>query len=405
MAAYGLYSHIQSNRRRSIALLIGLFFLVYLLVFAGALLAEALTTDAPIDYLVQAALYDLTKAFPFATIGTVVWILIAYKFHQSMIDAVTGGHEVTRAEEPKLYNFLENLCISRGITMPRLKIADDDALNAFATGLNEKQYSITVTRGLMQSLNDAELESVLGHELTHIRNGDVRMLVIAVVIAGAISFFGELVFRLFFQSAFYGGFRRRGGGSDRRGGAGLAVIIAIALIVVAWVLSIVIRFALSRQREYLADAGSVELTKNPDAMISALRKIEGRGELASANSAVMEMCIDNPRVGFSNVFDTHPPIDARVAALVKFAGGHDPGPLALPEPAQAPAGDDQENADQLAPSGPWGSAQPAPEGTGRSVQGGATPFLPPRSPIELGGTSAADNDSGSAPGPWGPHRK
>jgi heat shock protein HtpX len=264
MAAYGLYSHIQSNRRRSIALLIGLFFLVYLLVFAGALLAEALTTDAPIDYLVQAALYNLTKAFPFATIGTVVWILIAYRFHQSIIDAVTGGHEVTRAEEPKLYNLLENLCISRGITMPKLKIADDDALNAFATGLNEKQYSITVTRGLMNALNNAELEAVLGHELTHVRNGDVRMLVIAVVIAGAISFFGEMIFRLFFQNAFYGGFRRRGGGdSDRKGGAGLAIIIAIALIVVAWILSIVIRFALSRQREYLADAGSVELTKIP----------------------------------------------------------------------------------------------------------------------------------------------
>src|SRR5215471_7709685 len=322
MAAYGLYSHIQSNRRRSIALLIGLFFLVYLLVFAGALLAEALTTDAPIDYLVRAALYDLTKTFPFATIGTIVWILIAYKFHQSMIDAVTGGHEVTRAEEPKLYNLLENLCISRGITMPKLKIAADDALNAFATGLNEKQYSITVTRGLMNALNEAELEAVLGHELTHIRNGDVRMLVIAVVIAGAISFFGEMIFRLFFQNAFYGRFRRRGGGDgDRKGGAGLAVIIAIALIVVAWILSIVIRFALSRQREYLADAGSVELTKKPDAMISALRKIEGRGELASANSAVMEMCIDNPRQGFADLFATHPSVESRVDALVKFAGG------------------------------------------------------------------------------------
>ena len=99
-------------------------------------------------------------------------------------------------------------------------------------------------------------------------------------------------------------------------------------------LSIVIRFALSRQREYLADAGSVELTKNPDAMISALRKIEGRGEIPGANSAVMEMCIDNPRVGFSNVFDTHPSVDARVEALVKFAGGHDPGPLAIAAPAQ-----------------------------------------------------------------------
>src|SRR5512143_3942994 len=328
MAAYGLYSHIQSNKRRSVALLIGLFFLVYVLVFAGALVAEGLTTNAPLDYLVQAALYDFTKAAPFATVGAIVWVAIAYTFHQSMIDAVTGAREVSRAEEPRLYNLLENLCISRGITMPTLRIADDDALNAFATGLNEKQYSITVTRGLMNALNDAELEAVLGHELTHIRNGDVRMLVIAVVIAGAISFFGELVFRIFFQNVMWGG-GRRSSGDDRKGGAGLAIIIALVIITVVWILSIVIRFALSRQREYLADAGSVELTKNADALISALRKIEGRGEIPGANSAVMEMCIDNPRVGFSNVFDTHPPVGARVEALVKFAGGHDPGPLEL----------------------------------------------------------------------------
>src|SRR5215467_6626095 len=210
MAAYGLYSHIQSNRRRSIALLVGLFFLVYLLVFAGALLAEALTTDAPLDYLVQAALFDLTKAFPFATIGTILWILIAYKFHQAMIDAVTGGHEVTRQEEPRLYNLLENLCISRGITMPKLKIMESDALNAFATGLNEKQYSITVTTELLSRLDDAELEAVLGHELTHIRNGDVRMLIIAVIIAGVIGFVAELLFRMLFQ----GGLRFGGGRSS-----------------------------------------------------------------------------------------------------------------------------------------------------------------------------------------------
>src|SRR6185503_6832525 len=274
MAAYGLYTHIQSNKRRSVVLLIGLFLLVYVLVYAGALIAEAVSVpDAPLDYLLRAAAYDLVKAAPFATIGAILWILIAYKFHQAMIDAITGATPVTRADEPRLYNLLENLCISRGITMPTLRIADDDALNAFATGLNQKQYSITVTRGLINALNDQEIEAVLGHELTHIRNGDVRMLVIAVVIAGAISFFGELVFRIFFQNVMWGG-GRRSSSDGRKGGAGLAIIIAIAIIVVVWILSIVIRFALSRQREYLADAGSVELTKNPDAMISALRKIE-----------------------------------------------------------------------------------------------------------------------------------
>src|SRR5665811_2265937 len=236
MAAYGLYTHIQSNKRRSIALLLGLFFLVYVLVFAGALLAESLTADnAPLDYLIRAAEYDFVMALPWATLGTVVWILIAYRFHQAMIDAVTGAHEVTRTEEPRLYNILENLCISRGITMPKLRIADDDALNAFATGLNEKQYSITVTRGLIEALNDQELEAVLGHELTHIRNGDVRMMVIAMVIAGVLGFFGELVFRIFFQNVFWGGGRRSSRG-DGKGGAGIAIVIALALIALVWIL-------------------------------------------------------------------------------------------------------------------------------------------------------------------------
>ena len=384
MAAYGLYSHIQSNKRRSVALLIGLFFLVYVMVFAGALLAEALSSyygsNVPIDYLIHAAVFDFVKAFPFATIGAFIWIAIAYKFHQKMIDAVTGAQPVTRQEEPRLYNLLENLCISRGITMPTLRIADDDALNAFATGLNQKQYSITVTRGLINALNDQEIEAVLGHELTHIRNGDVRMLVIAVVIAGAISFFGELVFRIFFQNVMWGG-GRRSSSDDRKGGAGLAIIIAIAIIVVVWILSIVIRFALSRQREYLADAGSVELTKNPDAMISALRKIEGRGEIPGANSAVMEMCIDNPRVGFSNVFDTHPPVEARVEALVKFAGGHDPGPLVLEAPAPQAQLDDQSAAANV-DAGPWGDA-------------------PQQPAAQPGPWESASNPPGSR-GPWGP---
>lgn len=393
MAAYGLYTHIQSNKRRSIVLLASLFVLVYLLVYAGALLGEAFTTDAPPDVLLRRALIDTLYAAPWATLGTALWIFIAYKFHQSMIDAVTGGREVTRQQEPRLYNLLENLCISRGITMPKLKVIEDDSLNAFATGMNEKQYSITVTSGLIKSLDDAEVEAVLGHELTHIRNGDVRMLVIALIIAGVVAFFAELVFRLMFQGGL--GWRSSRGG-DRKG-AGVAILIAVVLMVVAWILSIFIRFALSRRREYLADAGSVELTKNPDAMISALRKIEGRSELPVATSAVMEMCIDNPRVGFSDILHTHPPIDERVAALVKFAGGHDPGPIALPAPGEADAGQEQAQADQPTTDGPWGHAPDA----SSDAQGGAKPFLPSQAPIELGGTASQD----SGPGPWGPHRK
>src|SRR5215471_9303783 len=214
MAAYGLYSHIQSNKRRSIALLIGLFGLVYLLVYAGALAGEAMSYNASLQYLVRKAWQDLIAAAPLATVGTIGWIVIAYYFHQTMIDLLTGGREVSRAEEPRLYNLLENLCISRGITMPKLKLMESDALNAFATGLNEKQYSITVTTGLLATHDDAELEAVLGHELTHIRNGDVRMMVVAVIIAGVVGFFAELLFRMWFNVGFGTG-RRASSSEDR----------------------------------------------------------------------------------------------------------------------------------------------------------------------------------------------
>ncbi|WP_322515660.1 M48 family metallopeptidase [Rhodopseudomonas palustris] len=380
MAAYGLYTHIAANKTRSIVLLIGLFVLIYVLVFAGALLAEVMIDRGRTvgDYL-NAAAIDLVQALPFATIGAALWIVIAYFFHQKLIDAVTGGHAVTRQEQPRLYNLLENLCISRGIPMPKLKIMDSPALNAFASGLNRQQYAITVTTGLLASLDDHEVEAVLAHELTHIRNGDVQMMVIAVIIAGVVGFFGEMMFRLFV----HGGFRFGGGGSstssssssgDRKSGGGaiIVVILAIVLVVLAWLLSQVIKLALSRAREYLADAGSVELTKNPDAMISALRKIENRGELEGATSAVMEMCVDNPRSGFADLFATHPSVEKRVAALVKFAGGHDPGPLALPTPADAtpPSADDSAAPaapDDAAPPGPW--SEPGPPRPRRFLRG------------------------------------
>jgi heat shock protein HtpX len=151
-------------------------------------------------YLIQAR-RDLVAAFPWATGAAALWIVIAYFFHQNMIDAVTGGESVTRQQQPRLYNLLENLCISRGIPMPKLKVMDSPALNAFATGLNPRQYAINVTSGLLNNLDDAEVEAVLGHELTHIRNGDVQLMVVAVIIAGVIGFVGELFFRLFFNNA------------------------------------------------------------------------------------------------------------------------------------------------------------------------------------------------------------
>jgi heat shock protein HtpX len=195
---------------------------------------------------------------------------------------------------------------------------------------------------------------------------------------------------------FQGGFRSsRSSSSDSRGGGGafLAIIIAIAAIAVAWLLSVVIRFALSRQREYLADAGSIELTKNPDAMITALRKIENRGELEDATSAVMEMCVDNPRSGFSDLFATHPSIESRVEAIVRFAGGHDPGPIELTEERRPQIDWDDPNIQR--PSD--GGTPPTP-----TQPGGDKPFLPSQPPVDVGSTSPPGQE---APGPWGPHRR
>jgi heat shock protein HtpX len=407
MAAYGLYTHIASNKFRSMLLLAGLFLLIYVLVYAGALIAEVVINgDGTVAYYLSRAFHDLIGAAPFATIAAAVWIVIAYFFHQSMIDAVTGGHDVTRQEEPRLYNLLENLCISRGITMPKLKIMESPALNAFATGLNPRQYSITVTTGLLKALNDKEIEAVLGHELTHIKNGDVQLMVVAVIIAGVVGFFGELFFRLFTNfswSSGSGGSWSSGSSSSSRssssssdskssgGGAVIVIIIAVVLIVVAWLLSQVVKLALSRSREYLADAGSVELTKNPDAMISALRKIENRGELPGATSAVMELCVDNPREGFADLFATHPSVQSRVDALVKFAGGHDSGPLPPPgyEIEEPDTQSDRRHTQPPLRQGPWNDA------------GGSA--SPPPVPAPSPAGTAGSNPMGDPMGPWGRH--
>ncbi len=346
MGAYGLQTHIWSNNWKTVLLMAGFPVLLILLTYALFLLyagfaGMSVGKDVTAGYFIWAG-QALAQAWPFAIAGALLWFGIAYAFYQHIIDAATGAKKVERRAEPKLYNLLENLCISRGITMPDLRIIESEQLNAFATGLHKKQYSITVTRGLMKRLNDEELEAVLAHELTHIRNADVRLLIISVIFVGIFSFIGEMAFRgLRFGSA---GTSRRssGGGRDSGGGAAIAIIVALVIIAIAYALAIVIRFALSRRREYLADAGAVELTKNPDAMISALQKISGNAHV-EAPSEVREMFIENPHSDFTSLFATHPPIEKRIEALAKYAGGR-VGETPAPAPAAAPKGK----------AGPWG---------------------------------------------------
>jgi heat shock protein HtpX len=287
---------------------------------------------------------DMRYAWPVGLIAAGIWFVIAFFFHQNMIDFATRAKGVERREAPQLYNALENLCISRGIPMPKLKIIETEALNAFASGIRQGNYSVTVTRGLMRELSPRELESVLAHELTHIRNKDTQMMVIAVIFAGIIAFIGDIIFRRidfpFGYSPQPGRSQRRS--SDRReGGSGAVIIILIALAVIAisWGVSVLIRFAISRSREFLADAGSVELTKQPDAMISALRRIESIAAIPDMPSRMHAFFIESPAINPQRGwFATHPSVDERVAALVEFAGGKDAAEGALAIEMKGPWG-------------------------------------------------------------------
>jgi heat shock protein HtpX len=327
--AFGLYTQIRQNRVYSVLLLLGFVVLLQALVFAFAIFG-AVGYGGSLEMILRHAAHSFAYLWPFAMAGAAVWFLIAFVFQQQLIDMSTGAEDVTREAAPKLYNTLENLCISRGLPMPGLRIIETDGLNAFASGLRESNYSVAVTRGLMDRLTDAELEAVLGHELTHIRNRDTQLMVVALVFAGIFSFIGQLIFNNWgFPISF--GRSSDSDDSDRRssggGGAIFAIIIALVTILVSWGLSVLIRLALSRRREFLADAGSVELTKNPDAMISALRKISVAPQVPQASAHMSALFIESPAFRPENsLFSTHPSIAARIDALVRYAGGHDVPP-------------------------------------------------------------------------------
>ena len=339
MAAVGLQTHIWANNTRSIMLLATFPLLVAGILYGVQLILMGLGfmpgTGRGLgdDMALAASWLAWTVPLAFAIAG--VWFAIAYFGSQTMVDLMTGARKVERKSEPELYNLLENLAISRGLRTPALRLIENDSLNAFATGLHEGQYSVTVTRGLVHALTRDELEAVLAHELTHVINKDVRTMVIASIFAGIISVIAEMVFRGLLHS--------RGGGRRNKNAMPL-ILIGVGFAVVGFALAIVVRMMLSRTREYVADAGAVELTKNPDAMISALRKVEGRSSLKGPDE-LQQLFLDNQPngVGLEGLFATHPPIQKRVEALIRFGGGRDPGPwsgesLAGPETSVPMAG-------------------------------------------------------------------
>jgi heat shock protein HtpX len=253
---------------------------------------------------------------PFIIIGVLIWFIIAWFSHSVMINAATDSKPLARNDNKRVYNLVENLCIATGMTTPKINIIEDDSLNAFASGINQNTFSISLSRGIIEKLNDEELEAVIAHELTHIKNRDVRLLIISIVFVGIFAFISQAIFR---------GIQFGGGGRGKKDG-GWAVIIALLLALVGYLISSLLRFALSRKREYLADAGSAELTHRPLALASALRKISIDPTIeAVKRKDIAQMFIENPQAtekkssfSLASLFSTHPPISKRIQLLEQF---------------------------------------------------------------------------------------
>jgi heat shock protein HtpX len=251
------------------------------------------------------------------------WFGISYFFQTKMIRSMAHSHPVTRKEEPELYNLVENLCIAEGMKMPRLEIIEQSALNAFASGVDDNTYCVTVTRGLMQSLQKDEIEGVLAHELSHIKHRDVRLLIISIIFVSMIGFISQLIWNNMRYSML---FSNR---SNNRNGSPIVIMLAMGVIAgVAYLISLLTRFSLSRRREYMADAGAVIMTKNPEAMMRALQRISGQDKILGASPDVQMMCIENS-VPFMGFFATHPPINKRIEAISQMTSTSVPTPSAL----------------------------------------------------------------------------
>jgi heat shock protein HtpX len=288
-----LVRQIESNRRNS-----------YILLFAMTALTLAMLYAFSI-------VLDLGDAgFFIAGIIAIIYGLFSYFYADKAVLALSGAKEVQKSEYPYLFNTIEGLALAAGVPTPKMYVIDDMAPNAFATGMDPKRASIAVTSGLLKSMNRAELEGVLAHEMSHIRNFDMRYATIAVIMVGIIAILGDIAMRSLFHS--------RGG---RRGkGAGILLIIGIALIILAPIFAQLVRFSLSRKREYLADASGALLTRNPEGLASALEKISKAGmSVASASEATAPLYFANPLSGkILGLFSTHPPVEERIKLLRKM---------------------------------------------------------------------------------------
>ena len=307
MAYLGIQTQINRNNRNSVLLLITFPLLVLVMVFAFLFITIGDKQQVGTAFI---------QTIPIVILIVGIWFMIAYFANTKMIQYATGSQSLERRENMRVYNLVENLCISQGMTMPKVFVIEDDSLNAFASGINNKNYAVTLSRGIINKLDDNELEGVIAHELTHILNKDVRLLIISIIFVGIFAFLAQVAFRRVFYSGF--------GGKNRNNNL-IIIVATIAITAIAYFISMMIRFSISRRREYMADAGAAEMTRNPLALASALRKISQDSTIeAISNDSVAQLFIDHPvkknesSFSLTSLFATHPPIENRIKILENY---------------------------------------------------------------------------------------
>jgi heat shock protein HtpX len=308
MTYVGIQTQIRRNNFNSVLLVLA--FPVVLLGMVYAILYFSQRQQE-----VQIVNDTFVRVVPFVILGTTIWFLIAWLIHNSLIRMATGSKPLERIENKRVYNLVENLCISKGMKIPQIYVIEDDSLNAFASGINARTFSVTLSRGIIDKLDDDELEGVIAHELSHIRNRDVRLMIVSIIFVGIFAFVAEMAFR----SIRFGALSR--GKKD----SGVAILVVIVVSAICYLIALLLRFGVSRSREYMADAGAAEMTRKPYALASALRKISSDPLIeAVENRDVAQLFIENPqpeekKFSFSNLFSTHPPIQKRIELLDQFA--------------------------------------------------------------------------------------
>lgn len=285
-----MYKQIAENKRKTVFIIVGFVLMI------GAIAAAF------------AVVYRDPMIAVWTVIVSIIYALIQYYFSSSIAMAMTGAHEIEKKDNPRLYNIVENLSITTGLPIPKVYIIDDKAPNAFATGRDPEHASVAATTGLLDIMNDKELNAVMAHEMSHVKNYDIRVSMIVFGLVCVIGLISDIAFRMMF----YGDRRRNNEGSP----VGYVLIIFAAIF--APIFAALAQMAVSRQREFLADASAVNITRYPEGMIDALKKLQSHSQpMKSQNIATEALYINNPlkKGFFSNLFSSHPPIEKRIERL------------------------------------------------------------------------------------------